>query len=145
VIKGPERGGGHNVAVALGCGKLAGAFGELALARVELRLPLIPAKAGIQRWVPAFAGTSGRALGLALLATAALALAGCGRNGPLELPPGPAVPAPQASTAPLTYPDGTPIPGSERDTAAKTGFDQYGRPVAAQGERKSFILDPLLQ
>jgi predicted small lipoprotein YifL len=76
---------------------------------------------------------------------ATLALAGCGRNGPLELPPGPAVPAPQANTAPLTYPDGTPVPASQQYTAAKTGFDQYGRPVAAPGERKSFILDPLLQ
>ncbi len=83
---------------------------------------------------------------LAAAGIAALALAGCGRNGPLELPPGPAVPAPQATAAPPpTYPDGTPIPGSSQDTAMKTGFDQYGRPVAAQGERKSFILDPLLQ
>ena len=75
---------------------------------------------------------------------AVLALAGCGRNGPLELPPGPATPAPQASSQ-LTQPDGTPVPGSSQDAAVKTGFDQYGRPVAAQGERKSFILDPLLQ
>ena len=81
----------------------------------------------------------------AVAGAAALALAGCGRNGPLELPPGPAVPAPQARSAPLTQPDGTPIPGSSQDTAMKTGFDQYGRPVAAQGEKKSFILDPLLQ
>ena len=80
----------------------------------------------------------------AVAGIAVLALAGCGRNGPLELPPGPATPAPQASTQ-LTQPDGTPIPGSPQDTAMKTGFDQYGRPVAAPGERKSFILDPLLQ
>jgi predicted small lipoprotein YifL len=82
---------------------------------------------------------------LAAAGVAALALAGCGRNGPLELPPGPAVPAQPVSSAPLTQPDGTPIPGSPQDTAMKTGFDQYGRPVAAQGEKKSFILDPLLQ
>jgi predicted small lipoprotein YifL len=82
---------------------------------------------------------------LAAAGIVVLTLAGCGRNGPLELPPGPAVPAPQASAAPATYPDGTPIPGSQQDTGVKTGFDQYGRPVAAQGERKSFILDPLLQ
>jgi predicted small lipoprotein YifL len=75
---------------------------------------------------------------------AALALAGCGRNGPLELPPGPATATPTARTQ-LTQPDGTPIPGSPQDTAMKTGFDAQGRPVAAQGEKKSFILDPLLQ
>ncbi len=98
---------------------LTGVSGEFALVRL--------------RWCLAVAATS----------IAVLALAGCGRNGPLELPPGPA-PAPQASTQ-LTTPDGRPVPGSPQDTAMKTGFDQYGRPVAAPGERKSFILDPLLQ
>jgi predicted small lipoprotein YifL len=86
----------------------------------------------------------GSCLAWAAAGIAVLALAGCGRNGPLELPPGPAVPAPQASSQ-LTTPDGKPIPGSPQDTAMKTGFDQYGRPVATPGERKSFILDPLLQ
>ena len=81
---------------------------------------------------------------LALAGIALLALAGCGRNGPLELPPGPATATPTASTQ-LTQPDGTPIPGSAQDTAMKTGFDAQGRPVAAQGEKKSFILDPLLR
>jgi predicted small lipoprotein YifL len=83
---------------------------------------------------------------LVVAGLAVLALGGCGRNGPLELPPGPAVPAQPVSQAPLTQPDGTPIPGSQQDAAAvKNGFDQYGRPVAAQGEKKSFFLDPLLQ
>jgi hypothetical protein len=45
----------------------------------------------------------------------------------------------------LTTPDGRPVPGSSEDTAMKTGFDAQGHPVAAQGEKKSFILDPLLQ
>jgi predicted small lipoprotein YifL len=76
-------------------------------------------------------------IAFALAGIAVLELAGCGRNGPLELPPGPATPA--ASTQ-LTTPDGKP-----EDTAMKTGFDAQGRPVAAQGQKKSFILDPLLQ
>ncbi len=75
---------------------------------------------------------------------AVMALAGCGRNGPLELPPGPATGTPTASTQ-LTTPDGKPVPGSSEDTAMKTGFDTQGRPVATQGQKKSFILDPLLQ
>ena len=81
---------------------------------------------------------------IALMAAgiALLALAACGRNGPLELPPGPATPS--ASTQ-LTTPDGRPVPGSPQDTAMKTGFDASGRPVATAGEKKSFILDPLLQ
>jgi predicted small lipoprotein YifL len=81
-------------------------------------------------------------IAFALAGIAVLELAGCGRNGPLELPPGPATPA--ASTQ-LTTPDGKPVPGSLEDTAMKTGFDAQGRPVAAQGQKKSFILDPLLQ
>jgi predicted small lipoprotein YifL len=83
-------------------------------------------------------------IALALAGVARLGLAGCGRNGPLELPPGPATATPTASTQ-LTTPDGRPVPGSSEDTAMKTGFDAQGHPVAAQGEKKSFILDPLLQ
>jgi predicted small lipoprotein YifL len=116
------------------------------LARVVAGFPLISAKAGIQRRVPAFAGASGqrRAFGFALLSLALTALAGCGRNGPLELPPGPATNVPSASTQ-LTTPDGRPAPGSPQDAAMKTGFDEQGHPVATAGEKKTFILDPLLQ
>jgi predicted small lipoprotein YifL len=75
--------------------------------------------------------------------TAALGLSACGRAGPLELPPGPAVtPAPSAQ---LTQPDGSPAPGSPQDTAVKTGLDARGNPVAAAGQKRPFILDPLLQ
>jgi predicted small lipoprotein YifL len=76
---------------------------------------------------------------------AVLALAGCGRNGPLEPPPGPAIPTPSVSSSQLTQPDGTPLPGSPQDTAMKTGFDAQGHPVAQTGPKRSFILDPLLQ
>jgi predicted small lipoprotein YifL len=75
---------------------------------------------------------------------AVLSLSGCGREGPLELPPGPA-PGTPAVTSQLTSPDGTPAPGSPQDTAAKTGFDAQGNPVAAPGQKRFFILDPLLQ
>lgn len=39
---------------------------------------------------------------------------------------------------------GAPVPGSAQDPA-RTGFDAQGNPVAAPGEKKSFILDPLLR
>jgi predicted small lipoprotein YifL len=81
---------------------------------------------------------------LAALGIAALALAGCGRVGPLEQPPGPALAAP-ATSSQLRSPDGTPAPGSAEDTAAKTGFDSQGNPVATPSTKRSFILDPLLQ
>ncbi len=86
----------------------------------------------------------GRTFALAAALGGVLALSGCGREGPLELPPGPA-PAAPAATSQLTSPDGTPAPGSPQDTAMKTGFDAQGNPVAAAGQKRSFILDPLLQ
>ncbi len=82
-------------------------------------------------------------IALAAAGMAALALSGCGRAGPLELPPGPAPSAP-AATSQLTLPDGSPAPGSPQDPALKNGFDAQGNPVATPGEKKSFILDPLL-
>ena len=73
---------------------------------------------------------------------APLGLSACGRAGPLELPPGPGVtPAPSAQ---LFMPDGSPAPGSSQDAALKNGFDAQGNPVATPSQKKSFILDPLL-
>ena len=86
----------------------------------------------------------GRWVALAAASAGVLALAGCGREGPLELPPGPA-PATPAVTSQLQSPDGTPAPGSPQDPALKSGFDAQGNPVATPGQKRSFILDPLLQ
>jgi predicted small lipoprotein YifL len=73
---------------------------------------------------------------------AALGLSGCGRAGPLELPPGPASPAPSAQLSSQN----SAVPGSAQDAAAvRNGFDAQGNPVAAPGAKRSFILDPLLQ
>jgi predicted small lipoprotein YifL len=80
---------------------------------------------------------------LAALIGCALALAGCGRAGPLEPPPGPA--AVSTPTAQLTQPDGSLAAGSPQDAAAKSGFDAQGNPVASPGQKRSFILDPLLR
>ena len=54
---------------------------------------------------------------------------------------GAATPAPSAQLSP----DGTPVPGSPQDTAMRTGFDAQGKPVATIGQKRPFILDPLLQ
>ena len=85
-------------------------------------------------------------LALALLGAAAFTLAACGRAGPPEPPPGPALtsePAPVLPPAP---------PGSAEDLrqkqyqkAAQNGFDSRGNPVAPPGEKRSFFLDFLLQ
>jgi predicted small lipoprotein YifL len=76
------------------------------------------------------------------LGVAATGLCGCGRYGPLELPPGPAAaPVPSAQ---LSSSDAG-VPGRLPDDPLKTGFDAQGNPVATPGQKKQFILDPLLQ
>jgi hypothetical protein len=86
---------------------------------------------------------------LAVLCTAAVSLAACGRAGPPEPPPGPAFssypPPPAAAAAPGPVMG---APGSAQLTpeqAQKNGFDAYGNPIAPPSERKSFFLDFLLQ
>lgn len=75
-----------------------------------------------------------------VLSAAALALGGCGRKGPLELPP----------TASNTAPNGQQVAGdSETERASQPSVfnPSYGTdaaPAAPKGAKKSFILDPLL-
>ena len=80
---------------------------------------------------------------LVLLAACALALTGCGRKGPLDLPPT-GVPQSQAtsSTAP-------PAADTETQQAAtpsvfNPAYGSDAAPAATRGTKKSFILDPLL-
>jgi len=73
-----------------------------------------------------------------LVSAAALALGGCGRKGPLDLPP-----TAQAQTPVAAAPD------SDAERAAQPGVfnPTYGSdaaPAAPKGQKKSFILDPLL-
>jgi predicted small lipoprotein YifL len=89
---------------------------------------------------------------VALVTAAAFALAGCGRVGPLETPPGPEVsptaaaplPAPSAAGVAPTDPYSPNSPAAQ-ERAQKTGFDMYGNPVAPVGQQKAFILDPVLR
>jgi predicted small lipoprotein YifL len=68
----------------------------------------------------------------------ALALAGCGRKGPLDPPP-------SAAGQPVVEQGDT---DEERAAAKGTVFDpSFGAnapPKAAKGSKKSFILDPIL-
>jgi predicted small lipoprotein YifL len=82
---------------------------------------------------------------LAVLTATAFALAGCGRNGPPLPPPG------ATPTTSATPPAGTSSSGAQgangptpQQTAQKNGFDSLGNPVAPAGQKKSFLLDPLL-
>jgi len=121
----------------------ANEVGGLALTRATTGDPLVAAPAVTQYSIPAGAGMSGIVRGLGLVLLIGAALSACGRAGPLEPPPGPA--AVPASQAQLTQPDGSAAPGSPQDTAAKSGFDSQGNPVATPGQKRSFILDPLLR
>jgi len=76
-----------------------------------------------------------------LLSVTALALAGCGRKGGLDLPP-------NASNASTSAPQAT-ATDSETQRAAQPGvfnpaFGSDAAPEAPKGKKKSFILDPLL-
>jgi predicted small lipoprotein YifL len=72
-----------------------------------------------------------------VLSVAALALGGCGRRGPLDLPPAAAGPSPAAAA------------DTEAERANQPGVfnPTYGSeagPATPKGSKKSFVLDPLL-
>jgi predicted small lipoprotein YifL len=72
------------------------------------------------------------------LSAAVLALGGCGRKGPLDLPPNASS---QADTAAAT--------DTEAEQASKPSvFNPYygtdAPPAAPKGQKRSFVLDPLL-
>ena len=74
-----------------------------------------------------------------LLSAAALALGGCGRKGPLDLPP----------TASSQQPAAAVPADTEADQASKPSVfnPSYGAdapPTAGRGPKRSFVLDPLL-
>jgi predicted small lipoprotein YifL len=74
-----------------------------------------------------------------LLAVSVLTLSGCGRKGPLDLPP-------TASTVPGNGP--APSDTAQQQASTPSVFNpSYGSdapPAATKGPKKSFILDPLL-
>ena len=72
-------------------------------------------------------------------AFAALALAGCGRKGPLDPPPAAAVTGDQAApAAPLAAPIGT------RAGATNEALGPNGLPLAPKGPNKHIFLDDIL-
>jgi len=80
---------------------------------------------------------------------ACLALAGCGRKGPLDPPPGAALtgePQPQQSglLTPMVSPIGSGGSSSGTASSAEPGIGSDGRPVAPKGPKRPFVLDGLL-
>jgi predicted small lipoprotein YifL len=93
-------------------------------------------------------------LALAGALVAALGLAGCGRKGPLDPPPGAAAEAPPTRTSGLPGSFRSAVPGRPAQTAQQAavkpeeadaaGIDDHGNPIAGKGHRQHFFLDFLL-
>jgi predicted small lipoprotein YifL len=76
-------------------------------------------------------------LSLIAALAAALLVAGCGRKGPLDLPP-------VSANSPPAAAEPAPQPGAGPTAQQQTGYDEFGRPVAPRGTRQRSILDVLI-
>lgn len=73
-----------------------------------------------------------------VLGAAALALGGCGRKGPLDLPP-------TANAAPTAAaPTDTEAERAAQPSVFNPTYGSDAGPTAPKGTKKSFILDPIL-
>jgi len=75
-----------------------------------------------------------------LLGMVALALAGCGRKGPLDLPP--TASSPTASVAPAA--SDTQSEASAKPSLFDPSYGTNAAPAAPRGRKQPFVLDPLL-
>lgn len=75
-----------------------------------------------------------------VLGVTVLALGGCGRKGPLDLPPNA---SPQAAAAAQADADHVPSTTS-RPSVFDPSYGTDAPPAAPKGRKKPFILDPLL-
>ncbi|OAF01435.1 hypothetical protein AYJ54_28475 [Bradyrhizobium centrolobii] len=83
---------------------------------------------------------AGSGWAIIVLSLTALALAGCGRKGPLDLPPT----ASNASTANVAAPTDTETEAQRTPSVFNPTYGTEAPPAAAKGKKKPFILDPLL-
>lgn len=83
---------------------------------------------------------AGSGWAIIVLSLTALALAGCGRKGPLDLPPT----ASSASTANIAAPTDTEAEAQKTPSVFNPTYGAEAGPAAPKGKKKSFILDPLL-
>lgn len=84
-------------------------------------------------------------LALAGALAASFALAGCGRKGPLDPPPGASLDGvPQANMPDLMSDKGKPAPIGGQAQSGYSGVDETGQPLAPKGPQKRIFLDGLL-
>nr|WP_233285322.1 MULTISPECIES: lipoprotein [Bradyrhizobium] len=72
-----------------------------------------------------------------VLSAATLALGGCGRKGPLDLPP-------TANAAPGVAPGDTEAERAAQPSVFNPTYGSDAAPAASKGNKRSFVLDPLL-
>jgi predicted small lipoprotein YifL len=72
-----------------------------------------------------------------LLSAALLALAGCGRKGPLDLPP-------SATSASAAAPADSETEAASRPSVFNPNYGTDAPPTAPKGKKLPFVLDPLL-
>jgi predicted small lipoprotein YifL len=77
---------------------------------------------------------------LILLGTAALVLSGCGRKGPLDLPPTASGQQPAAAV----QPDPAATAEASKPNLFNSNYGSDQLPVAGKGPKRPFALDPLL-
>ena len=77
---------------------------------------------------------------LILLSAAALTLGGCGRKGPLDLPPTASGQPPAAAV----QPDATAAQQASQPSLFNPNYGSDQLPVAGKGPKRPFALDPLL-
>lgn len=80
---------------------------------------------------------AGSGWAIIVLSLTALALAGCGRKGPLDLPP-------NASNASTAAPVDTEMETQRTPSVFNPTYGTEAAPAATRGKKKPFILDPLL-
>jgi predicted small lipoprotein YifL len=80
-----------------------------------------------------------RGWALILLSATALALGGCGRKGPLDLPP---TASPQAAAAAQANADHE--PAQSKGNLFDPSYGTEAGPTAPKGRKRPFLLDPLL-
>ena len=80
---------------------------------------------------------------LVLLAASALTLAGCGRKGPLDLPPT-GNPNQQVTNTTVPPPTDTDQQRNATPSVFNPAYGSDAAPAADRGKKRPFVLDPLL-
>ena len=85
-------------------------------------------------------GPAASAWAIVLISVALLALAGCGRKGPSDLPPSASYP----STANAAAPADSEAQAASKPSVFNPSYGADAPPTAPKGNKRPFALDPLL-